>query len=112
MPAFAARVPGAPPPAQAEGAEERWRLFEAAAHLLFGLAANWAGGLASDRLARRFGHRAGRSGFAFAALTLSALLLYAGVISADRTAAAILDFSVFTALPAEGGRRRDAATAY
>jgi len=57
---------------------------------LIGLAANWAGGLASDRLVRCFGHRAGRSGFAFAALTLSALLLYAGVISADRTAAAIL----------------------
>ena len=58
--------------------------------LLFGLAANWIGGFASDGLTRRFGLRVGRSGFACAALMVSALLLYTGVSSGNRTAAAIL----------------------
>ena len=57
---------------------------------LFGLVANWIGGFASDGLARRFGLRVGRGGFAFAALMVSALLLSAGVSSGSRTTAAIL----------------------
>jgi MFS family permease len=57
---------------------------------LFGLGANWIGGFASDGLARRFGLRVGRSGFAFAALIVSALLLSLGVSSGSRTTAAIL----------------------
>jgi ACS family glucarate transporter-like MFS transporter len=57
---------------------------------LFGLAATWMGGFASDGLARRFGLRVGRAGFAFVALMVSALLLYTGVSAGDRTTAAIL----------------------
>jgi MFS family permease len=57
---------------------------------LFGLAATWIGGWASDRLTRRFGLRMGRSGFAFAALILSAAALSIGVSTGNRTTAAIL----------------------
>jgi ACS family glucarate transporter-like MFS transporter len=55
-----------------------------------GLVANWVGGLITDILTRRIGPRLARRWVGFAALIGSAILLYLGISTANRKAAALL----------------------
>jgi MFS family permease len=57
---------------------------------LFGLIANWSGGLASDGLTRRFGIRVGRRAFGSGALVVSAALLYSGLLAPNPSGALLI----------------------
>lgn len=57
---------------------------------LVGLIANWAGGLSSDRLTRRFGTGIGRRALGSSALILSAALLFEGLVAKGETGALLI----------------------
>ncbi|HWB98098.1 MAG TPA: MFS transporter [Bryobacteraceae bacterium] len=57
---------------------------------VFGLAANWAGGILADQLSRRYGTNRGRGALGFSCLVLSAGLLFIGLRDPDAGSAALL----------------------
>jgi ACS family glucarate transporter-like MFS transporter len=57
---------------------------------VFGMVANWLGGILTDALGRRYGSRTGRTVLGFAALLASAALLAAGIAQRDSRLAAVL----------------------
>jgi MFS transporter, ACS family, glucarate transporter len=62
----------------------------AALPFVFGMIANWLGGIVTDLLGRRYGARTGRTVLGFAALLMSAALLAAGIAHPDPRTAAVL----------------------
>jgi MFS family permease len=75
---------------KARGFSAAWLGWMAGLPLILSAAADLAGGLATDRVTRRYGHRLGRCGIGFASMAVAAVAIAAGAAAEDPLAAALL----------------------
>lgn len=86
---------------EARGLSSNWLALYSGMPLLFSVAADLFGGIATDRVTHRYGLRAGRVGVGCASFVLAGICMFAGIACRDKVPAVLLiscaaAFSAFT----------------